>query len=471
MKPFLFTEPSKIALPLDPDFSPMVLNNQLFEKFVLESINPQTVSIAIVRSGGQIARVDKKVFHESYQQFEANYRYIERYVKTILWLKGGYKVIYSGPRNIGLKLIDEYSSTGKRAFDADFMSGIYQQPFTVEIVEEYEVPQSCEKSIPLGRHLDGYRIGFDAGGSDRKVSAVVNGEAIYSEEVVWHPKEMSDSNYHYQGILDSMKRAASKMPRVDAIGISSAGIFIDNEVAAASLFRKVPTKEFDELVRPIYKRVAREIGDVPMEVANDGDVTALAGAMSLDSNNVLGIAMGTSQAAGYVDSLGNITGWLNELSFVPVDYNITAMEDEWSGDAGVGVTYFSQDAVIKLAANTSIVLDHSLAPAEKLKIVQEEATKNNPEALEIFKTIGIYLGYSIAYYSEFYEMDYILILGRVTSSIGGELILKYAKEVLENEFSKLNERCRLTLPDEQSRRVGQSIAAASLPQIKKEGSI
>ena len=121
----------------------------------------------------------------------------------------------------------------------------------------------------------------------------------------------------------------------------------------------------------MYLDVAREIGEnIPVEVANDGDVTALAGAMDLNDNSVLGVAMGTSEAGGYVDPEGNITGWLNELAFVPADYNKDAMVDEWSGDYGCGVKYFSQDGVIKLAPFAGIELDESLSPAEKLKVVQ-----------------------------------------------------------------------------------------------------
>lgn len=71
----------------------------------------------------------------------------------------------------------------------------------------------------------------------------------------------------------------------------------------------------------MYIRAAKEIGDVPLTVANDGDVTALAGALSLKHGRVLGIAMGTSEAVGYVNKDGNLNGWLSELAFVPVDYN------------------------------------------------------------------------------------------------------------------------------------------------------
>ena len=163
------------------------------------------------------------------------------------------------------------------------------------------------------------RIGFDAGGSDRKVSAVIDGESVYSEEVVWFPKINSDPDYHYQGILEAMKTAASKMPRVDAIGISSAGVYIDNRIMNASLFLKVSKEDFEKKVKNMYLDVAKEIGEnIPVEVANDGDVTALAGAMNLNDNSVLGIAMGTSEAGGYVDPQGNITGWLNELHSFPL---------------------------------------------------------------------------------------------------------------------------------------------------------
>ena len=209
----------------------------------------------------------------------------------------------------------------------------------------------------------------------------------------------------------------------------------------------------------------REIGDVPVEVANDGDVTALAGAMDLDDGGVLGIAMGTSEAGGYVDISGNITGWLNELAFVPVDYDENAMVDEWSGDYGCGVKYFSQDAVIKLAPAAGIELDSSLSPAEKLKVVQDLHRAGDVRAEKIFETIGVYFGYAIAYYAMFYRIKHVLILGRVTSGEGGNIVLAKAKEVLETDFAELNHTIKLHIPDESSRRVGQSIAAASLPNI------
>lgn len=219
-------------------------------------------------------------------------------------------------------------------------------------------------------------------------------------------------------------------------------------------------------VKDMFLNIAKEMGEVPVEVANDGDVTALAGAMDLNDTNVLGLAMGTSEAGGFVDGKGNITGWLNELAFIPVDFNPNAAIGEWSGDFGCGVKYFSQDAVIKLAPSAGIQLDAELTPAEKLKIVQNLNEKDDPGARRIFETIGCYLGYAIAHYADFYDIKHILILGRVTSGKGGSMILETAENVLKEEFPALSAKIKLHLPDESNRRVGQSIAAASLPEIK-----
>jgi predicted NBD/HSP70 family sugar kinase len=263
-----------------------------------------------------------------------------------------------------------------------------------------------------------------------------------------------------------MLLAASKMERVDAVGISSAGIYVDNKIMVASLFIKVEENDFNQHVKNMYIDIVKEcFGDVPLEVANDGDVTALAGAMDLNDNQILGIAMGTSEAVGYIDEAGNIKGWLNELAFAPVDYNVDTIVDEWSGDYGVGCKYFSQDAVIKLAPRAGIELDENLTLAEKLKEVQKLMNEDDPRAIEVFSTIGVYLGYTLAYYSLFYDIKHLMLLGRVSSGKGGDLIIAKAKEVLNAEFKHLA-NINLFMPDEKARRVGQSIAAASLPKTK-----
>ena len=455
----------KIKAKLDPGYTPMSLVCREMRAATAE--NGQDLIIAIERNKGYTTTYKTRVFPDGTGHDEENFRFVERIVKSLLWVAGGYKIVIAGSEVIGAKIKEAYTDGGLRDFDVHFMERVYEQPFVVETCALEDAPKDKSAAAPIGRHLDGCRIGFDAGGSDRKVSVVIDGESVYSEEVVWHPKLQSDPDYHYQGILEAMKTAASHMPRVDAIGVSSAGVYIDNRIMVASLFLKVEDEElFDKKVKNMYLDVAKEIGEnIPIQVANDGDVTALAGAMNLDDDSVLGVAMGTSEAVGYVDPQGNITGWLNELAFAPVDYNTDAMVDEWSGDYGCGVKYFSQDSVIKLAPAAGIELDASLSPAEKLKVVQGLMKEGDPRAVAIYDTIGAYFGYAIAYYAEFYKIKHVLIMGRVTSGDGGALILERAREVLDVEFPELAEQIQLHIPDEKSRRVGQSVAAASLPKI------
>ena len=198
-------------------------------------------------------------------------------------------------------------------------------------------------------------------------------------------------------------------------------------------------------------------------MANDGDVTALAGAMSLRDTGVMGLAMGTSEAAGYVNREGNILGWFNELAFAPVDLNPHAAQDEWSGDIGVGCKYFSQDAVSKLAPAAGIPLDGALTPAEKLAAVQQLAEQGDDRALAIFRDIGVYLGHTLPLYASVYDLKHLLVLGRVASGVGGEQIMAACRRVLAEEYPTL--AVSVTLPDEQFRRVGQSVVAASLPEV------
>lgn len=396
---------------------------------------------------------------------DADLLYLERVVKFLLWQKGGYRIIIHGAPDITASIASMYSNTGNRDFDFYFMSKVYEAPFTVETCGAGKIPREKEDPQRIGRHLNGCRIGFDAGGSDRKVSAVIDGEPVYSEEVIWFPKENADPDYHYQGILAAFRTAASKMPRVDGIGVSSAGIYVGNRTMAASLFIKVPEREFESKVKDIYIRAAAEIGDIPLVVANDGDVTALAGAMSLNETNILGIAMGTSEAAGFVDKDGNITGWLNELAFAPVDLQEDALVDEWSKDRGVGCKYFSQDAVIKLAPVAGITLDDNLSLADKLKAVQQLMESGDSRAAAIYRSIGCYLGHTLPLYYRFYGMEHVLLMGRVTSGKGGTIIVDEARRIMEEEYPDVARVVNVELPNEKSRRVGQSIAAASLPEI------
>ncbi|MCK4240892.1 MAG: ROK family protein [Candidatus Atribacteria bacterium] len=455
----------RVVLLLDDGFRPAVLWNYVFLNAVRSSGEGLPLAIGLERGDGSISVFRTQVFPPEHKLASANLLYVERLVKTLLWLRGGHKIIIRGPNEIGRYIKKVYSSEGERAFDVNLMSKVYEKPFTVEINSVEKISPVKEKSVPLGGHLEGCRIGFDLGASDRKVSAVIDGKVIFSEEVVWDPRNQTDPRYHYHEIMSMLHRAAGQMPRVDAIGGSAAGIYINNRVMIASLFRGVPHHLFEKKAKNIFLDIKGEWG-VPLEIINDGGVTALAGSMSLKANSVLGIALGSSEAGGYINKDGNITGWLNEIAFVPIDFNTKAPIDEWSGDRGCGVQYFSQVAVIRLTERAGIALHEKQTPAEKLKFVQGLMTKGDDRARKVFETIGCYLGYGIAHYADFYEIGHILILGRVTSGEGGQIILQKAEQVLKEEFPELFKKITLHLPDESDRRIGQSIAAASLPLLK-----
>ena len=443
---------------LEPEFIPMGLYMD-----AVESSAKQPFAIAVYRENGNVSVYDTKIGGKR-NTFEEDCRYAERVLKFMLWASGGYKAAVCGSKKVFARLKELYKRGGRQDFDVKTMSDVYEHEFEIVYLPYDKKPEPKSSPKAVGGYTDGCRIGFDAGGSDMKVSAVVDGKVIYSEEIVWLPKVNTDPDYHLSNIYAAMKKAAEKMPRVDAIGISSAGIYVNNRTMLASLFLAVGPEDFEKKVKDIYKNACAEVGkDIPFEVANDGDVSALAGAMDLHDNRVMGLAMGTSEAVGYVDASGNITGMLNELAFAPIDMNPEAAVNSWSGDRGVGSDYLSQDAVIRLAPRAGIVLDEALTPAQKLKVVQKLANEGDTGALKIFESIGSYLGHAIGTYAHFYDVAHLLLLGRVSSGKGGDLLVKTCKETLEADYPAL--KIDVTLPDEMARRVGQSIAAASLVKL------
>jgi predicted NBD/HSP70 family sugar kinase len=373
-------------------------------------------------------------------------------------------VLFSGPAVLLKRLRAYYAESATGKFDSEIVGEkIYGSPITVEAADE--IPAPAERGSALGRHLNGCRIGFDLGGSDRKCAALIDGKVVFSEEIKWDPYFESNPQYHFDGIMDSLERAAEHLPRVDAIGGSAAGVYVDNEVRVASLFRGVSPEDFESQVRRIFFRVKEAWNGVPFEVVNDGEVTALAGAMSLNDNGVLGISMGTSLAAGYVTPEGNITSRLNELAFVPVDYREKGPVDEWSGDGGCGVQFFSQQGVARLAKLAGLEFAADLPLAERLVEVQKLMADGDGRARKIYETIGICFGYTIAHFTDYYDFRNLLILGRVTSGAGGQLIIEKAEAVLNAEFPALAEKVKISMPDEQMKRHGQAVAAASLPEL------
>ena len=453
---------------LDPFFRPAVLANQAFRRTLQDTPGAVPVAIGIEQADGSVFHFRTAAFPDGHPMAAANYAYCERLLKFLLWSRGGFRVCFDGPKSIVSALQQHYAQDPTGRFDAEIMGDrIYERPFEIVHTPGRELPPSREHTAPLGRHLDGCRIGFDLGASDRKVAAIVNGEPVFSEEVAWDPVRQTDPQWHFDQIMDSLKRAASHMPRVDAIGGSAAGVYVSNRVKVASLFRGVQKPLFDSRVKDLFMELKKAWRDIPFEVVNDGEVTALAGSMAIGENSLLGISLGSSQAGGYVTPEGNITSWLNELAFVPVDYAPGAPTDEWSGDAGCGAQYFSQQCVNRLLGVAGIDLDPAMSVPEKLKQVQRLMERGDFRAARIYHTIGTYLGYAIAHYADFYEIRNVLILGRVTSGEGGSIILNDAKAILAKDFPALAERIAFHIPDEKEKRHGQAMAAASLPIIQK----
>jgi len=446
---------------LDPGFLPAALwNREYREQAKRKTSHP--LAITLERANGAVSRFETVVLEETPENAALNLRYVERLVKFLLWAQGGWRVTVAGAPKTAELLRRMYSSDGERAFDCAMMGRrIYDRDFTVVGTTYDRAPEPRDVALKLGGNFSGCRIGFDLGGSDRKCAAVIDGKVVHSEEVVWDPYFQSDIEYHKAGILDSLRRAAAKLPRVDAIGGSAAGVYVDNQPRLASLFRGIPEADFPTKVRPVFLEIAKEFPGVPFTVINDGEVTALAGALSMKRNALLGVAMGTSEAVGYVTPAGNLTDYLNELAFAPVDYReADAPRDEWSQDRGVGANYLSQQAVGRLAPAAGFEFAAGMPLPEQLKAVQAAMAAGDERAVRVYRSIGVYLGYAAAHYADFYRVENLLLLGRVSSGEGGGVIVDFARQVLEREFPELH--IEFLLPDETFKRHGQAVIAATL---------
>ena len=431
----------------------------------------EIVSVAWEREEGKVFRFDLPV-PKRLDPKAAKYvsHVVERIAKFALWAAGGWKLYLSGPDAVVKPVAKAYSKKGARAFDFDFFSSIYSRPVEAAVVPPKKMPEFTEKLRQVKTVADGCRIGFDLGASDFKISALRNGKVVFSKEFPWDPRNNADPEYHYSKLTAGLKEAAAALPRVDAIGGSTAGVLVGQKMGLASLFRAVKEKnpsKFPEAQNMFY-RIEKDWG-VPFAVYNDGDVTALAGMISMDKNGILGVAMGSSEAVGYVDPKRRMTGRICELAFAPVDFNPAAPKDEWSGDYGVGAMAFSQQAVDWLALKYGFKFPKSMKLPERLKVVQAAMEKGDAKALKVYLEIGRFLAHAIPWYNEFYDYENMMILGRVTSGLGGEIILETAKRILADVYPEWAEKIDIFMPDEKARRLGQSVAAAQIPVIRKRG--
>jgi predicted NBD/HSP70 family sugar kinase len=457
---FELPEPALMP-PLDPLFRPAALACRAFQQRARDTGQPVHARMALEQKDGSVSRFETDLVPAGEPGEEQSFRMLERLVKLALWSHGGFRIYLDAPPTMVERLRAHFSEGPIGRFDSEIVGErVYDHP--IEILPTKDLPPARSTSAELGGHLDGCRIGFDLGGSDRKVAALIDGDVVWSEEVEWDPYHQPDPQYHWDGIMDSLKRAAAHLPHVDAIGGSAAGVYVDNQVRFASLFRGVAPDAFEKRVRNIFRDI-QHAWNVPLDVVNDGDVTALLGSMSMHEGGVLGIALGTSTAGGYVTADGRITPWLNEIAFVPIDYRPDAPRDEWSGDVGCCVQYLSQQGVGRLLDAAGIELPPSLPLPARLKEVQALMKAGDARARDIYRTVGVYLGYTLAHLASVYDFRHVLVLGRVTSGTGGELMLDTAREALRLDFPELAEHFDLRVPSEKDKRHGQAIAAASLP--------
>ncbi len=460
--------PPRLTPPLEPDFQPAALWCEGFRRLVDYERGARAVTVALVGDAHGMSLFETRILPPGHPAAGLNAVYLERLLKFLLWQKGGRRVLIAGADELVPALAHAYSPGGARAFDAEFIGQrIFVDRFSISAVRFDELVSSEGSQLPVGRNMDGCRIGFDLGGTSRKVAATIDGRVVFSEEHPWEPYFQSDPQYHLNAVRESLTRAAASLPRVDAIGGSSAGVFVNNEVRASALFRGVAPDRFERDVRWMFSTLKREWGGIPFEIANDGDVTALAGSIALGAGAVLGISMGTSQAVGYVNARGNLTHWMNELAFAPIEFRPAAPCDEWSGDRGCGVQYFSQQAVARWADRAGLVFPDDTPLTAKVRASNEALSAGDRRASAIYETLGVCLGYGVAHYASFYEMEHVLVLGGVTSGEAGAYIARHATAVLRAEFPSLADKITIHAGSAGSSRHAQAVAAASLPTLSQ----
>jgi predicted NBD/HSP70 family sugar kinase len=436
---------------LEPGFEAAAAWNREYRDRVARAGGDPLV-IEIRRGGRTVGRREETVLKPGDDRRADNGRFVERIAKFMLWQAGGDGVTVEGSAPLGELLERAYSPSGARGFDRAFFDDVYGGG------------AGGDEPASLGGHRDGCRIGFDLGASDRKCAALVDGEIVHSEEVPWDPASFSDPREHYEGILDSLRRAAAHLPRVDAIGGSVAGVFGRGGLMVSSLFRGMPAG----LLRASWPKMVRELreafGGVPFAAANDGAVAALAGAEEFGGLRVLGLALGSSLAAGYVGDDGGISPRIDELAFAPIDYAPDAPADEWSGDRGCAVQYLSQQGTARFMDRVGLRHAPEAALRERLLRLQEAAAAGDERANRVYETVGACLAHAIAHFADFYALRHVLLYGRVLTGPGGETVAATARKALAAAYPDLA-GLKLHVPDERQRRHGQAAAAATLPPL------
>jgi len=478
----------KVVAPLDKGFSPVILAKKAYLEAAKDCADK--LDWALPRADG-CARYTLPVFADSDKNSSTSAYLAGVLIQEMIWQRSASKLMLCGPAKLCKALKSAFSKGGQYEFEIMQMPHVNGTPdakFEVEIVSAVsDLPAAKDTPQVCGKDANGVRLAFDLGKSDIKTVAVKDGKVLDSKETEWDVTN-PDPDYHYKAIIDAMKGTAERggiTGKIQAIGGSATGtISGDNEATWCDIFPNVPKDVYKAKVVDIFKRIAKEMaGDVPLKVINDGEVTALAAVQKINHGNVLGVSMGSSEGGGYANADGNLTGWINELCYIRLDLNPRAPTDPWSKGAHTGLShmYLGQRGATKLAHRGGVkVPPEQKYPhkemctikhenhAQCLKLIQEamKDPETEPKTRLIYETVGVYLGYALAQYVEFYKIDHVMILGRVSKGKGGDIMLDTAKKVLQEEFADLPPITFHTA-DDHFKAVGQCIAAAALPELKK----
>lgn len=394
---------------IDERFIPLA--KQLYE-YRKVAKDAKTVRITLFRVNGVATHEEK------FDGSELAFTLIERIVKSMIWVYGGYKICINDEA-VAMRLKSVYEN--ERKFDADFMSSVYAKPF--EVVFDETLYQACDEKIEI-KETKGLKIGLDLGGTSVKASTVKDGEEIKSEVVSWKALDSNDIEYHYSFLCSVIEKMSVAGERVEGVGISTAGVVCNNELAISLLLRNVKRETYENLFARISQRFS-----LPVTVVNDGDVSAMC---AQKEGNVLGIALGTSEAGGYIND-GYLSGRLNELAFVPFCF-YDGDVDEWSGDSGCGVNFISQHGV--RTASKSLGYNFEGTDTEVAYAVHAEA-QNDENLAKTYDIIGEYLGWALLWYNEFYTLDTVCLAGGVMSGTFSGNIVKRASEILNAHGCKI----------------------------------
>jgi predicted NBD/HSP70 family sugar kinase len=484
----LLTRP-KVPAPLDANFAPVILAKRAYLAATKDC--KDKLDWALPRADG-CARYTLPVFPDGSEDAEASVYLAGVLIQEMIWQRSASELQLSGPPGICEKLKAAFSAGGTYAYEVSSMPMVCGTPgksFDTKIVASpADMPPAKDTAQVCGKEANGNRLAFDLGKSDIKTVAIKDGEVLDSMETEWDVTN-PDPQYHFDAIVDAMKKTIARAEakgfgKIQAVGGSATGtVSGDNDATWCDIFPNVPPDVYKEKVVDIFKRIAKEVaGDVPLKVINDGEVTALAAVQKLGGKgNVLGISMGSSEGGGYANVDGNLMGWINELCYIRLDLNPEAPTDPWTKGAHTGIShmYLGQRGATKLAARAGVDVPENLVyphpdmctirhenHAQCLKLIQAamKDPKKEPQCRKLYETVGVYLGYGLAQYCEFYPIEHVMILGRVSKGDGGDLMLATAKKVLETEFSDLP-AITFHTADDHFKAVGQCIAAAALPSL------